>query len=666
MLSGCASELDRVRGFERGADDTCVKPFAYGELRLRIAAVLRRSRPRVQRGLLRVGELEIDPAARAATAARAQRVELAAKEFALLRTLALAPTRVFTKEELLRDVWGFRARRRRRARSTRTPAGCAQKLRAQGDAVRRQRVGRRLPAGRRPGRERGDMIVVALELGADASPSSRCTCAPTGASCSSRARRHELRGPLFAVQLGLHGLGGEPARAGRDRARARAAPAARSTTSPPRRRAAARRTEPRARRPRRARRRLRPAWRAWPRATAPMRRAPLIVTARPRSRAAEPRAGAAPRRARPRRRDACERRSRRRAPARVAPRVPTARPRHRAMVFADPLRIAQACANLVGNAAEHGGGVVRVRVRATGDRVRIEVADDGPGLPASVSALTATARARRGRRGHGLAIAAAIAEHHGGRLHAAPSDARRAPDARHARRPRARRRVTRRRRAAVLLGLALILGHALRHAHGTARGGARGAARTDRRGRGRARRSARRADAASSRDLGVRELPARYAPPGEPAFAAALAGQKLAVPVAKGGAGDRATCSSAAHRRPRRRSQRGERAVDIDATGSARPSWPARAWTCSSPPSATTATAARRASRSRTSRSSPRGRPPDAEEDKRAKVSATLRVTAAQAVYLAAAQSFARDVRLLVRAPGDRRKVGALVVDDGL
>jgi len=41
-------------------------------------------------------------------------------------------------------------------------------------------------------------------------------------------------------------------------------------------------------------------------------------------------------------------------------------------------------------------------------------------------------------------------------------------------------------------------------------------------------------------------------------------------------------------------------------------------------------------------------------------------VSAAQAVYLAAAQSFARDVRLLARAPGDRRKVGALIVDDGL
>ena len=48
------------------------------------------------------------------------------------------------------------------------------------------------------------------------------------------------------------------------------------------------------------------------------------------------------------------------------------------------------------------------------------------------------------------------------------------------------------------------------------------------------------------------------------------------------------------------------------------------------------------------------------------RVRATLRVTVAQAVYLAAAQSFARDVRLLARAPGDRREVGELVVEDGL
>jgi DNA-binding response OmpR family regulator len=109
VVTGCAGEVDRVRGFELGADDYIAKPFAYPELRLRIGAVLRRTHDRLQRGRLRVGELEVDPASRTATL-RGRRVELAAKEYALLRTLASEPTRVFTKEELLRDVWGFRAR----------------------------------------------------------------------------------------------------------------------------------------------------------------------------------------------------------------------------------------------------------------------------------------------------------------------------------------------------------------------------------------------------------------------------------------------------------------------------------------------------------------------------------------------------------------------------
>jgi signal transduction histidine kinase len=89
-------------------------------------------------------------------------------------------------------------------------------------------------------------------------------------------------------------------------------------------------------------------------------------------------------------------------------------------VTADPLRIAQAVANLVSNAAEHGGGVIRVRVCGERERVRVEVADDGPGLPAPVGALV---RAHTGRRGHGLAIAAGIAAHHGGRLSALPARA---------------------------------------------------------------------------------------------------------------------------------------------------------------------------------------------------------------------------------------------------
>jgi DNA-binding response OmpR family regulator len=107
VLSGRASDHDRVRGFERGADDFVPKPFSYGELRLRIAAILRRTQRRIGLGSLRIGELELDPAGREVRL-RGRRVELSQKEFALLRALAADPTRVLTKQELLRDVWGYR------------------------------------------------------------------------------------------------------------------------------------------------------------------------------------------------------------------------------------------------------------------------------------------------------------------------------------------------------------------------------------------------------------------------------------------------------------------------------------------------------------------------------------------------------------------------------
>jgi len=108
VLSGRSSELDRLRGFERGADDYVVKPFAYAEVRARIEALLRRANLRPGQGTLRVGELRIDPPSRDVTL-NGRRIVLSQKEFALLRTLATEPTRVFTKEELLRNVWGFRA-----------------------------------------------------------------------------------------------------------------------------------------------------------------------------------------------------------------------------------------------------------------------------------------------------------------------------------------------------------------------------------------------------------------------------------------------------------------------------------------------------------------------------------------------------------------------------
>jgi signal transduction histidine kinase len=91
------------------------------------------------------------------------------------------------------------------------------------------------------------------------------------------------------------------------------------------------------------------------------------------------------------------------------------------VVRADRLRIVQALANLVANAVEHGGGEVRVRAREVEGRARVEVTDGGSGLPAPLPVLVAAARGRRGRRGHGLALAGMIARRHGGRLVTAPS-----------------------------------------------------------------------------------------------------------------------------------------------------------------------------------------------------------------------------------------------------
>jgi DNA-binding response OmpR family regulator len=109
---GEADAVDRVRALERGADDYLDRPFAYEELRARIRAVLRRSCPRAG-DLLHAGEIEIDRPTRCVRVA-GNRLMLAAKEFELLAKLAESPRRVFTKEELLRDVWGFRAMGRTR------------------------------------------------------------------------------------------------------------------------------------------------------------------------------------------------------------------------------------------------------------------------------------------------------------------------------------------------------------------------------------------------------------------------------------------------------------------------------------------------------------------------------------------------------------------------
>ncbi len=106
VLTGRAGEADRVRSFARGADDHLCKPFLYAELLARLRALLRRTDGRRIQGVMRVGDLTIDPATRSVRLA-GRRVELSAKEFALLHRLAEQPTRVYRKQELLRDVWGY-------------------------------------------------------------------------------------------------------------------------------------------------------------------------------------------------------------------------------------------------------------------------------------------------------------------------------------------------------------------------------------------------------------------------------------------------------------------------------------------------------------------------------------------------------------------------------
>jgi DNA-binding response OmpR family regulator len=107
VLTGRGAEQDRVRGLEFGADDYVVKPFSYGELRARMETVLRRADHR-RSGPLRVGEIVVDSTRRRAWVG-GREVHLSKKEFSLLRVLAGDPHRVFSKRELLGQVWGQRA-----------------------------------------------------------------------------------------------------------------------------------------------------------------------------------------------------------------------------------------------------------------------------------------------------------------------------------------------------------------------------------------------------------------------------------------------------------------------------------------------------------------------------------------------------------------------------
>jgi len=107
VLSHRPDDIHRIRVLDRGGDDIIAKPFSYPELRARVAAVLRRAECRRHRRQLRFGALTIDLAARQVRLGE-EPIELTAKEYELLVALASDPHRVFTREELLRNVWGYR------------------------------------------------------------------------------------------------------------------------------------------------------------------------------------------------------------------------------------------------------------------------------------------------------------------------------------------------------------------------------------------------------------------------------------------------------------------------------------------------------------------------------------------------------------------------------
>lgn len=101
-----ADPFSVARALARGADDHVARPVHIAELAARAAALMRRTRGRTLRDEVRVGTLLVDRRGRRATV-NGVRVCLSAKEFALLDALARDPFRVLTKDELLRDVWGY-------------------------------------------------------------------------------------------------------------------------------------------------------------------------------------------------------------------------------------------------------------------------------------------------------------------------------------------------------------------------------------------------------------------------------------------------------------------------------------------------------------------------------------------------------------------------------
>ena len=107
VLSARGREADKIEALDAGADDYVAKPYGIGEVRARIAALLRRAGgpAGAPSGVLRNGSIELDPVRRIVTV-RGRELDLTPREYELLKQMLGAPGRVLTRGRLLRAVWG--------------------------------------------------------------------------------------------------------------------------------------------------------------------------------------------------------------------------------------------------------------------------------------------------------------------------------------------------------------------------------------------------------------------------------------------------------------------------------------------------------------------------------------------------------------------------------
>lgn len=105
MLTARGEESERVRGLATGADDYVVKPFSTPELMARVKAMLRRAKPEVLSSVLKCGDIELDRDSHRVHR-KGKEVRLGPTEYRLLEFLMTAPSRVYSRSQLLDGVWG--------------------------------------------------------------------------------------------------------------------------------------------------------------------------------------------------------------------------------------------------------------------------------------------------------------------------------------------------------------------------------------------------------------------------------------------------------------------------------------------------------------------------------------------------------------------------------